>query len=163
MYGILLGYSLIALAVIGVSLWFKTPAGKRWIDGGFSNDNKNKEVKTMKSIGVKYIRASHKDVNNGQHLVIQTDWMQLVGCVRFFSRNDRGEEGRKAYLASKVDPHFFAKANGYRVYVSLYGALKPVSEEEVQEYKETIHEYLQEMAQFYAEQMTEGMRREYAD
>ena len=48
-------------------------------------------------------------------------------------------------------------------HVSLYGALKPVSEEEVQEYKETIHEYLQEMAQFYAEQMTEGMRREYAD
>ncbi len=33
MYGMILGYSLIALAAIGVSLWFKTPAGKRWMDG----------------------------------------------------------------------------------------------------------------------------------
>ena len=33
MYGMVLGYSLIALAVFGLSLWFKTPAGKRWMDG----------------------------------------------------------------------------------------------------------------------------------
>jgi hypothetical protein len=33
----------------------------------------------------------------------------------------------------------------------------------VQAHKETIHEYLQEMAQFYAENMTEGMRRQYSD
>ena len=38
-----------------------------------------------------------------------------------------------------------------------------MSQKEVQAHKETIHEYLQEMAQFYAENMTEGMRRHFAD
>ena len=52
------------------------------------------------------------------------------------------------YLASKDDPHFFAKANGYRVYISLYGALGHIPQKEVQANKEAIHEYLQEMAQF---------------
>lgn len=33
MNGIILGYSLIALAVLGVTLWFKTPSGKKWMDG----------------------------------------------------------------------------------------------------------------------------------
>lgn len=66
-------------------------------------------------------------------------------------------------LASKDDPHFFAKANGYRVYISLYGALGHIPQKEVQANKEVIHEYLQEMAQFYAENMTDGMRRHFAD
>ena len=117
----------------------------------------------MKAIGVKYVRAKNKDLNNGQDMVIQTDWMQLVGMVRTFSKDARGEEGQKMYLASKDDPHFFAKANGYRVYISLYGALSHIPEKEVQANKEAIHEYLQEMAQFYAENMTEGMRRHFAD
>ena len=33
MNGLILGYSLIALAVLGVTLWFKTPSGKKWMDG----------------------------------------------------------------------------------------------------------------------------------
>lgn len=33
MGAMLLGYSMIALAVLGVTLWFKTPSGKRWMDG----------------------------------------------------------------------------------------------------------------------------------
>ena len=86
----------------------------------------------MKAIGVKYVRAKNKDLNNGQDMVIQTDWMQLVGMVRTFSKDARGEEGRKMYLASKDDPHFFAKANGYRIYISLYGALSHIPEKEVQ-------------------------------
>ena len=39
----------------------------------------------MKAIGVKYVRAKHKYLNNGQDMVIQTGWMQLVGMVRTFS------------------------------------------------------------------------------
>lgn len=117
----------------------------------------------MKAIGIKYLRAKNKELNNGQDMVIQTECMQLVGMVRTFSKDARGEEGRKMYLASKDDPHFFAKANGYRVYISLYGALSHIPEKEVQANKEAIHEYLQEMAQFYAENMTEGMRRHFAD
>lgn len=118
----------------------------------------------MKTIGVKYIRAKHKDVANGLDLVIQTDGMQLVGVARLFSRTDRGEEGRRAYLADKADPCFFAKAVGYRVYISLHSTLADqYSQREVQELKYEIHGYLQEMAQFYAENMTEGMRRQFAD
>lgn len=33
MDGMILGYALIALAVLGVTLWFKTPSGKKWMDG----------------------------------------------------------------------------------------------------------------------------------
>lgn len=117
----------------------------------------------MKAIGVKYLRARNKELNNGQDMVIQTEWMQLVGMVRTFSKDARGEEGRKMYLATKDAPHFFAKANGYRVYISLYGALSHIPEKEVQANKKAIHDYLQEMAQFYAENMPEGMRRHFAD
>ena len=30
---LVLGYSLIALAAFGVKWWFKTPSGKKWLDG----------------------------------------------------------------------------------------------------------------------------------
>lgn len=33
MNGMILGYSLIALAVLGVTIWFKNPSGKKWMDG----------------------------------------------------------------------------------------------------------------------------------
>ena len=46
----------------------------------------------MKAIGVKYVRAKHKDLNNGQDMVIQTGWMQLVGMVRTFSTVDNGNK-----------------------------------------------------------------------
>lgn len=119
---------------------------------------------TMKTIGVKYLRAKNKEVANGLDLVIQTDGMQLVGVARLFSRTDRGEEGRKMYLEDKTEPYFFAKAVGYRVYISLHSTLADYySQEEVMENKYEIHHYLQEMAQFYAENMTEGMRRQFAD
>ena len=68
------------------------------------------------------------------------------------------------YLQDKVDPHFFAKAMGYRVYISLHSTLADqYTQREVQANKYEIHHYLQEMAQFYAENMTEGMRRQFAD
>lgn len=33
MSAMLLGYSLIAVAAVGLWLWFKTPSGKKWMDG----------------------------------------------------------------------------------------------------------------------------------
>ena len=99
----------------------------------------------MKTIGVKYLRAKNKEVANGLDLVIQTDGMQLVGVARLFSRTDRGEEGRKMYLEDKTEPYFFAKAVGYRVYISLHSTLADYySQEEVMENKYEIHHYLQE-------------------
>lgn len=118
----------------------------------------------MKNIGVTYVRAKNKDVAGGLDLVIQTDWLQLVGVARLFSRTDRGEQGRLQYLADKDDPCFFAKATGYRVYISLHSTLlDDLKQKEVMENKYEIHKVLQEMAQFYAENMTEGMRRQFAD
>lgn len=118
----------------------------------------------MKTIGVKYLRAKNKEVADGLDLVVQTDGMQLVGVARLFSKTERGEECRQQYLADKTDPCFFAKAVGYRVYISLYSTLADeYSQKEVQREKYEIHRYLQEMAQFYAENMTEGMRRQYSD
>ena len=68
------------------------------------------------------------------------------------------------YLEDKTEPYFFAKAVGYRVYISLHSTLADYyTQKEVMENKYEIHQYLQEMAQFYAENMTEGMRRQYAD
>lgn len=117
----------------------------------------------MKTIEVKYLRAKNKDVAGGLDLVVQTGWMQLVGVARLFSRNERGEEGRRQYLASKSDPCFFAKASGYRIYISLHSSLMEVSQKEVMQNKYEIHRCLQEMAQFYAENITDGMRRQFAD
>lgn len=118
----------------------------------------------MKTIGVKYLRAKNKEVAEGLDLVIQTDGMQLVGVARLFSRTDRGEEGRRQYLEDKIDPCFFAKAVGYRVYISLHSSLcDHYTQREVHEAKYDIHRHLQEMAQFYAENMTDGMRRQFAD
>lgn len=117
----------------------------------------------MKTIGVKYLRGKNKDVADGLDLVVQTEGMQLVGVARLFSRTDRGEEGRRMYLEDKTEPYFFAKAIGYRVYISLHSTLADYyTQKEVMENKYEIHQYLQEMAQFYAENMTEGMRRQYA-
>lgn len=118
----------------------------------------------MKTIGVKYLRAKNKEVADGLDLVIQTEGMQLVGVARLFSKTERGEECRQQYLADKTDPCFFAKAVGYRVYISLHSSLcDHYTQREIQEEKYEIHRYLQEMAQFYAENMTEGMRRQYSD
>ena len=40
----------------------------------------------MKAIGVKYVRAKIKELNNGQDMVIQTDWMQYFMPMANLSR-----------------------------------------------------------------------------
>lgn len=120
-------------------------------------------IYNMKKLEARYVKAQNRDIFNNSDLVVQTGWMQLVGTVRVFKRNPDNETRRKNYLTSKTDPHFFAKAKGYRVYISLYSALNPVSQDEVLAHKETIHEYLQEMAEFYVTNMSEGDKRRYAD
>lgn len=117
----------------------------------------------MKGIGVRYIKAQNKDVLDNHHLVIQTGWMQLVGCIHMFSHTSSGKARRLEYLASETEPYFFAKAKGYHIYISLYSSLKPISDEELTCYKNTIHKYLQEMVDFYTENMSEGMRGKFTD
>lgn len=117
----------------------------------------------MKGIEVKYVVTNSLREELQTMAVIQTGGMQLVGKVRFFNRDKRGEQGRRAYLAQKTDPHFFAKAQGYRIYISLHSGLRPISQQTILENREYIHDVLSEMAAFYAESITEGMRRQYAD
>lgn len=117
----------------------------------------------MKGIGIKYVVTNSLKDELQSLAIIQTGGMQLVGKVRFFSRDKRGEQGRRAYLAQKTDPYFFAKAQGYRIYISLHSGLHPISQKTILENKEYIHAILSEMAAFYAESITDGMRQHYAD
>ena len=118
----------------------------------------------MKYIGVPYVRAKNKEVADGLDLVIQTDWLQLVGVVRMFSRTEKGEECRRRYLDSKTDPCFYAKAPGHRIYISLHSTLlSDVTQKEVELSKKEIHKSLQEMGKFYIGTLPEGLLRNYAD
>lgn len=53
----------------------------------------------MKGIGIKYVVTNSLKDELQSLAIIQTGGMQLVGKVRFFSRDKRGEQGRRAYLA----------------------------------------------------------------
>lgn len=113
----------------------------------------------MKRIEVEFIRGKNKDLSD-RDLVIQTAWPQIVGQVSMFSRKDKGEERRRAFLENR-DPYSYGKASGYRVYVTPVGMMG--KNYFVENWKEQVHEILGRMAQFYAENITEGMQREYAD
>lgn len=118
----------------------------------------------MKNIKQQYIRGKHNEVANGMDLVIQTAWPQLVGVVHRFGHTEQSEAKRLEFL-SKVsnNPFYFAKANGYRIYVTLCCALCPIRESDVTGWNELLHQSLQEMAMFDITQITEGMRNNYAD
>lgn len=117
----------------------------------------------MKRIEQVYIRAKHPEVNGGQDMVLQTVGMKLLGGVRFFNPDEKGEAQRRKFIETRDNPYHWAKANGYRVYVQLCGGLRSIYPAEMHDLREEIHTTLQEMAQFYAEQMTDGMKRHYAD
>lgn len=113
----------------------------------------------MKKIEVEFIRGKNKELSDCD-LVIQTAWPQLVGRVSLFSRRDKGIERRKAFLENR-DPYSYGKASKHRVYVTPVGMIG--ENYFVEDWKEQVHDILGRMAQFYADNMTEGMQREYAD
>lgn len=117
----------------------------------------------MKTINQPYLRAKHPEIAGGRDLVVQVAWPQLVGSTHLFANTTQGEENRCKFLQSMNNPYSFAKANGYRVYITIAGSMLPVHESEVTGWNEQMHQSLQEMAMFYANQMTEGMRRQYTD
>ena len=118
---------------------------------------------TMKTITQKYLRAKHPDIAGGHDLMVQTAWPQIVASVRLFGPMPKNEESRREFLESySHNAYYFAKANGYRIYVSVQGSLQPI-EEQVQGWKELVHSTLQEMVEFYVSQISDGMRRQYSD
>lgn len=116
----------------------------------------------MKTINQQYLRAKHPEIAGGLDLVIQVARPQFVCSVRLFSRHAKGEESRLQFLDNMNNPYSFAKANGYRIYTTIVGTMLP-TEEQVTGWNELMHQTLQEMAMFYANQMTDGMKRQYAD
>lgn len=116
----------------------------------------------MKTINQQYLRAKHPEIAGGRDLVIQVARPQFVCSVCLFNRSSKGEENRLNLLDSLNNPYSFAKANGYRIYTIIVGTMLP-DEEQTAGWNELMHQTLQEMAMFYANQMTEGMKKQYAD
>lgn len=117
----------------------------------------------MKRIIEPFVRIKNNNVEEGHYMILQTSGYQFVAGVSIFSRHPRGEYGRKIFLSNRENPYFVAKAKGLRIYTWLYGALQYISPEEREKQKEQIHQILYEMAEFYASEITDGMRRQYAD
>ena len=117
----------------------------------------------MKAINQKYIRAKHPEIAKGLDLVIQVEWPQLVASIHRFSNTPQSEAKRREFLQGMNNPYSFAKANGCRIYATIVGSVLPVREAEVTGWNELMHQTLQEMAMFSANQMPDGMRRQYAD
>ncbi|MBQ8361035.1 MAG: hypothetical protein IJX44_03705 [Bacteroidaceae bacterium] len=104
-----------------------------------------------------------RDAVDARDLIISTDRPHLVGAIRTFAFTEVQENFRLEFLEKQRDPYFYAKANGYRIYITLFGGLTPLPNF-VLEDKEGIHAILQNMVNYYANQcISDGMRREYAD
>jgi len=120
--------------------------------------------KTMKAIAPDYIFANHPDVANGAQLIVQTRGPQIVGVVFIFGPNASREQDRREFLSKySQSDRYFAKANGYRVYVVPMCGLKNIYEQRIDNWEELLRTTLQEMAEFRVSTMSEGDRNRYAD
>ena len=117
----------------------------------------------MRRIEQEYLRVRHPDLHRGQDMVLQTVGLKLLGGVRYFNPDKKGEKALQAYLETQKNIYHWAKADGYRVYVSLCGGLRSIRPQEMEELRDEIYKTMKEMANFYASVMTEGMRRHFAD
>lgn len=117
----------------------------------------------MKTLETKYVVAQSKEENDGYRLIIQTGSVHLVARIRTFSTQPKGEESRREFLSHMLNPLYFCKARGYRLYTCLYAALDPVSDEYINDHIDEVRDVLQEMADFYVEQLSEGSLRNIRD
>lgn len=117
----------------------------------------------MRRIEQEYLRVRHPDLHRGQDMVLQTVGLKLLGGVRYFNPDKKGEKALQAYLETQKNIYHWAKADGYRVYVHLCGGLRSIRPQEMEELRDEIYRTMKEMANFYASVMTEGMRRHFTD
>ena len=73
----------------------------------------------MKAIGVKYVRAKHKELNNGQDMVIQTGWMQLVGMDEHSAKMNEAKKVEKCIWQQKMT-HISLPKPMDTAYISVY-------------------------------------------
>lgn len=117
----------------------------------------------MKSLVQPYLRARHPELVQGNDLVIQTKYPQLVGVVCMFKNQAIGEERRRKFLASIKKNCLVGKAKGFRVYVKLYATLETIHEEINEDWEALVHTTMAEMADFYAQTLPDGMKRQYEE
>lgn len=118
----------------------------------------------MKAITQPYIFANHPDIANNSQLIVQTRWPQIVGVSYLFGPNLSREQARREFLAKySQSARYFAKANGYRVYIVPMCGLENINEQRINNWEELLRTTLQEMAEFRVSIMSEGDRKRYAD
>ena len=116
----------------------------------------------METLQDSFIVAKGTHLNHGENIIIQTGGLQLIGAVRKFFRNEKGEFHRRRLLDGITDEHYIAKAAGHRVYVTLAGSLKPIEPEDMPTPSE-VKKLLGEMAGFYLDYIKDGDRSRLAD
>ena len=117
----------------------------------------------MRKINTQYIRTTGNAIDGiDAPCIVQSFGMRLVASIRTFLPTLAGEESRLKFLDHN-DPYYYAKATGYRVYAKLEGSFHRISPEDMEANKEEIHDILREMAEMYADSISDGMRRQYRD
>lgn len=119
----------------------------------------------MKGISdyLEFVRVRGRDTVDGRDLVISTEAPHLVGAIRTFAFTEVQENFRLQFLENMKEPYFFAKAHGYRIYITLFGGLTNLPNSVIED-KEKVHELLSRMVEYYAANcVSEGFLREYAD
>lgn len=118
----------------------------------------------MKKIYQPYVETKAPGFAGGsRRCILQTKGLQLVGAIHLFKPTHADEAERRSFIDGHKNPYLWAKAAGYRIYIRLEGSLRYISPEETEERQEEIHTILAEMAEYYADNITDGMRRQYAD
>lgn len=109
-----------------------------------------------------FIRVRGRDSVDMRDLVISTEAPHIVGAIRTFAYNEVQENFRLQFLEGMKEPYFFAKAHGYRIYITLWGGLTTLPNDVMN--KEEIHNLLVRMVEYYAANcVSDGFRREYSD
>jgi len=125
----------------------------------------------MYGIQVPFIQAKHKDIFDGQPLLVQTAWPHIVARIHRFNRTEREEQLRQTYLQKWKEAGVeYAKVEGVRMYVELIGVLEPegisrsrISRRLKVDGGEYPHDVLNYMTFFLEDQLKPGQRYAYDD
>lgn len=96
-------------------------------------------------------------------MVMSTWGNFLLGEVRMFEKNRRGELERRLFLLTRRNPYYFAKADGYRVYIHLYGVLRTYPAAYMAEQREDIKSTLKDMVEFFMDTSSDARRFKYEE
>lgn len=116
----------------------------------------------METLQASYVVARGTYLNYGRSIIIQTGGKQIIGAVKAYRRDDKGEYNRQLLLDAIKDDHYIAKAVGHRIYITLAASLQPIEPEDMPSPSE-IKKILGEMASFYTNYLKPSDRDTFAD